>query len=99
MIIDEDHIYSMLITHEFYRTFISKEIADATKTSEVIMSVTCESREQVDIMINNAIAAGGTEQKNQDLGRMYQKGFLDLDGHHRELFFMDPSQIPANPEA
>lgn len=73
MIIDENHIYVMLITHPFYTTFISKEIADATKTSEVILSVTCENRDQVDQMMNSALAAGGVVQKSQDMGWMYQK--------------------------
>ena len=94
MIIDENHIYAMLITHELYKTFISKEVADATKTSEVIVSLNCATREEVESMINSAIAAGAVEQKSQDLGWMYQKGFLDLDGHHWEAFFMDPSAMP-----
>lgn len=94
MIIDENHIYSMLIVEKFYQTFITKEIADATKTSEVIISVALDSKEQVDAMANNALAGGATEQKSQDMGWMYQKGFLDLDGHHREIFRMDATQAP-----
>lgn len=95
MIIDDGHIYAMLITHELYKTFVTKEIADGTKTSEVILSLDCENREAVDNIINSAIAAGATEQKSQDLGWMYQKGFLDLDGHHWEVFFMDQSAMPS----
>jgi len=94
MIIDEGHVYAMLISESFYETFITKDIADASKTSEVIISLTCDSREQVDEMIANAVAAGAITQKSQDLGWMYQKGFLDLDGHHREIFFMDMSKMP-----
>lgn len=67
MIIDDGHIYAMLITHETYKGFITKEIADATKTSEVILSLDCGSREAVDAMRNSAMAAGATEQKSQDM--------------------------------
>ncbi len=73
MIVDDGHIYAMLITHEMYKGFITKEIADARKTSEVILSLDCGSREAVDAMRNSAIAAGATEQKSQDMGWMYQK--------------------------
>ena len=50
MIIDEDHIYSMLITEPFYKTFITKEIADTSKTSEVILSLSASDREEVDTL-------------------------------------------------
>lgn len=94
MIIDEGHIYAMLITEEFYKTFITKDIADSSQTSEMIVSVTCESREQVDQMLASAVSAGAITQKSQDHGWMYQKGFLDLDGHHWEIFFMDATKAP-----
>lgn len=94
MIVDDGHIYAMLITPELYKTFVTKEIADATKTSEVILSLNCENRGAVDAMMQKALDAGATEQKSQDMGWMYQRGFLDLDGHHWEIFFMDESAVP-----
>ncbi|MNL37434.1 hypothetical protein D3C87_1595790 [compost metagenome] len=61
------------------------------------MALSVETREQVDEMMEKAIKAGGTDyQQSQDYGWMYQRTFLDVDGHHWEVFFMDESQIPAN---
>jgi len=91
MIISED-IYAMLLTHEKFKVFTPKEICDATKSSEVLICLSCESREQVDEMVGKAVAAGGTTYNQpQDHGFMYGHGYQDLDGHIWELMWMDPS--------
>jgi len=87
----------MLIVPDFFKNFTAKEIADAAKTTEVILSLTAESREKVDEMVGKAIQAGGKESKfSQDLGWMYERGFSDLDGHMWEYFYMDESAVPKN---
>ncbi|WP_264552246.1 VOC family protein [Flavobacterium sp. N2038] len=91
-----ENINVMLLLEEFYKTFTSKQICDTTTTGEVIISISVETREQVDTLIEKALKAGATDyMKAQDYGWMYQRSFLDLDGHHWELFFMDESKIPA----
>jgi uncharacterized protein len=93
MIISED-IYAMLLTHEKFKMFTPKEICDATKSSEVLICLSCESREQVDEMVRKAVAAGGsTYNKPQDHGFMYGHGYQDLDGHIWELMWMAPQAI------
>ena len=93
MIISED-IYAMLLTHEKFKVFTPKEICDATKSSEVLICLSCESREQVDELVGKAVAAGGTTyNKPQDHGFMYGHGYQDLDGHIWELMWMDPSAV------
>ncbi len=93
MIISED-IYAMLLTHEKFKVFTPKEICDATKSTEVLVCLSCESREQVDEMVQKAVAAGGTTyNKPQDHGFMYGHGYQDLDGHIWELMWMDPKTI------
>jgi predicted lactoylglutathione lyase len=93
MIISED-IYAMLLTHEKFKVFTPKEICDATKSSEVLICLSCESREQVDELVSKAVAAGGTTyNKPQDHGFMYGHGYQDLDGHIWELMWMDPSAV------
>lgn len=93
MIISED-IYAMLLTHEKFKAFTPKEICDATKSSEVLICLSCESREQVDEMVGKAVAAGGTTYNQpQDHGFMYGHGYQDLDGHIWELMWMDPSAV------
>lgn len=93
MIISDD-IYAMLLTHDKFKVFTPKEICDATKSSEVLICLSCESREQVDEMVGKAVAAGGTTYNQpQDHGFMYGHGYQDLDGHIWELMWMDPNAI------
>lgn len=92
-----DTIYSMLVTEPKFKTFTSKEIANGHKTKEVIVCLSCDSRQKVDETINNAIAAGGKAWPPEplDYGFMYYHGFEDLDGHHWEVMFMEPSHVQA----
>ncbi len=93
MVISED-IYAMLLTHQKFKMFTPKEICDATKSSEVLIALSCESREQVDELVAKAVAAGGsTYSKPQDHGFMYAHGYQDLDGHIWEVMWMDPGAI------
>ena len=88
MIVSDD-IYVMLLVERYFKTFTPKPIADATKTTEVLLCLSCESRAQVDEMVTKAVAAGGTTpNKPQDHGFMYQHGYQDLDGHMWELVHM-----------
>ncbi|MFN6558659.1 MAG: VOC family protein [Nostoc sp. ChiSLP01] len=90
MIVSEN-IFVMLLTNEKFKTFTPKEICDATKSTEVLVCLSCDSREQVDEMIRLAVAAGGTTYNQpQDHGFMYAHGFADLDGHIWELIYMEP---------
>ena len=93
MIVSED-IFVMLLTHEKFQTFTPKAICDATKSTEVLVCLSTESRKEVDEMVERAIAAGGTTYNEpQDHGFMYAHGFQDLDGHIWELVYMEPSAI------
>ena len=75
-------IFFMLLTEAKFKSFISNEICDATKSTEVLVALSCESRAKVDEMVRKAVADGGTTyNKPQDHGFMYAHGFQDLDGH------------------
>ncbi|MEO8239449.1 MAG: VOC family protein [Flavobacterium sp.] len=90
-----ENINAMLLVEEFYKTFTNKQICNTATTSEVLIAISVETREEVDEMIEKVIKAGGSEyMKRQDYGWMYQRVFLDIDGHHWEVFYMDESQIP-----
>ena len=93
MIIGEN-IFAMLLVEPFFKGFIKKEIADATKTTEVITALSVESRAKVDELVSKAVEAGGTATRLQDHGWMYQHGFEDLDGHLWEVFYADDAAIP-----
>ena len=93
-----DSIYVMLLVEPFFQTFTKKQIADAGKTTEVLICLSCESRAEVDELVRKAVAAGGsTPNAPQDHGFMYGHGFQDLDGHIWELAYMDPSAAPPHP--
>lgn len=93
MIVSED-IYVMLLTYDKFKSFTPKPICDATKSTEVLLCLSSESREAVDDMVGKAVAAGGTTySESQDHGFMYAHGFQDLDGHIWEVMYMEPSAI------
>jgi predicted lactoylglutathione lyase len=91
MIAGED-IFVMLLVESFFKTFTDKELCDATRSTEVLVCLSCDSREQVDDLVAKAAAAGGTVPREpQDYGFMYGHAFEDLDGHIWELIYMDPN--------
>ncbi|GGC67352.1 VOC family protein [Undibacterium terreum] len=87
-----DTIYVMLLVEKFFKTFTKKDICDSSKSTEVLVCLSCESRAQVDEMVAKAVAAGGkTPNEPKDYGFMYGHGYEDLDGHIWELMYMDPA--------
>jgi len=91
MIISDD-IYTMLLTHAKFKEFTPNPICDATKSTEVLVCLSRDSRAAVDDMVRKAVAGGGkTYNQPQDHGFMYGHGFQDLDGHIWELIYMKPS--------
>jgi predicted lactoylglutathione lyase len=93
MVISE-HIFVMLLVEDFFKTFTQKDIADSTKSTEVIVALSTDSRGKVDELVNKALAAGGKASKEpMDQGFMYSWSFQDIDGHLWELFYMDESAV------
>jgi hypothetical protein len=89
-----DSIFAMLLTHPKFQSFTPKPIADAHKSTEVLIALSYESREKVSETIATALANGGTRYAEpKDHGFMLQDGFADLDGHIWEIFYMDPSYV------
>ncbi len=87
-----DNIFAMLLVEPFFQTFTKKPVADATRSTEVLVCLSCDSRAEVDRMVAAALAAGGSVPHSpQDHGFMYTHGFDDLDGHGWELVYMDPA--------
>ncbi len=81
-IVISDAISVMLGTHAKFREFTPKAVCDTSKAVEVLLSLSCESREQVDDLVAKAVAAGGsTYDQPEDFGFMYTHSFVDLDGH------------------
>jgi predicted lactoylglutathione lyase len=90
-------IHTMLLTHDKFRQFTPKTIADAKEVSEVLICLSADSRDAVDAMVGNAHAAGGRTDPGpkQDYGFMYGRSFEDPDGHIWEVMWMDVEAAKA----
>ena len=88
-----DSIFVMLLTHDKFRQFTPRPIADPAQGSQVLLCLSAESREQVDSTVETAVSAGGTADPapKQDYGVMYGRSVADPDGHIWELMWMDPA--------
>ena len=91
-----DTIHVMLMTHDKYRQFTTKKIADAMTTSQVLFCISADSRAEVDDLVSRAGNAGGvidpSPQDNYDF--MYGRSFEDLDGHLWGVNWMDFEAFP-----
>lgn len=85
-----DESFVMLLVDSFFKTFTPKPVSDARQSTEVLICLSCDSREEVDEMVRKAVAGGATTPNPaKDHGFMYQHGFEDLDGHLWELAWMN----------
>lgn len=95
MVISND-IYAMLLTHDKFNQFTNKNIVDAKNNTEVLVCLSAESRNNVDELLDKALAGGASEYREpQDYGFMYGRSFEDLDGHIWEVMWMDPTTIKS----
>ena len=89
-IVVSDEISVMLLTHVRFRDFTPKRICDTSEAVEVLLSLSCESREEVDRLVAKALAAGGSSyDEPEDFGFMYTHSFVDPDGHGWGLLHMN----------
>jgi len=89
-----DTIYAMLLTHDKFRQFTDKAIADTSKTAQVLIALSVESKDAVHTLVDAALKAGASEPRpTTDHGFMITRTFEDLDGHVWEILYMDPSFV------
>jgi uncharacterized protein len=96
-----DSIHVMLLTHDKFRQFTPRPIADAHHGSQVLLCLSADSRESVDMAVERAVANGGTADPapKQDYGVMYGRSVSDPDGHIWEIMWMDPAAAERGAEA
>ena len=92
-------IYAMLLTHDKFRQFTPKAIADARSASEVLICLSADSRNDVDDIVGKAEVSGGVADPGtkQDFGFMYGRSFEDPDGHIWEVMWMDVAAATTQP--
>ncbi|MDO8628440.1 MAG: VOC family protein [Nanoarchaeota archaeon] len=96
MVIGEN-IFAMLLVEKFFKSFITKDVCDTSKSTEALFALAMGSKEEVDVLVDRALEAGGKSyRRSDDYGWMYTRVFADLDGHCWEIFYMDESKMPRN---
>ncbi|WP_374459058.1 VOC family protein [Chryseobacterium taeanense] len=94
-IIMSDNISIMFLTEEFFETFSERPVPKGG-TTQVLVAIGLDSREEVDQVVIAAVANGVTQHEEpQDHGWMYQNSFWDINGHGWNVIFADPSQLPS----
>lgn len=89
-----DSCFVMLLVEPYFQTFTQKPVADATKVTEVLMCFSANSRQEIDELVQKAVAAGGSlYAEPKDHGFMYQHSFCDPDGHQWEIAWMDAAAM------
>ena len=85
-----DLAFVMLHVEPMFAQFIQQQVADPSKTREVLIGLSANSREEVDNLVEKAAASGGQALGDaEDQGFMYMRAFLDLDGHQWSSVYMD----------
>lgn len=91
-----EHIYVMLLSHEKFASFATKPLADTKSGLAGLFSLSMDSLDEVNCVMNNGLKAGGVEPNEiRDYGFMQQRTIEDMDGHTWEIFFMDMSKLPT----
>lgn len=96
MIISEDASYAMLLAEPYFKTFTKREVCNTGSHTEAMLAFSCDSRAEVDELVDKAVSAGAKPAMNpQDYGFLYNRSFYDLDGHHWEVMWMDATAVPS----
>ncbi len=91
-----ENIFVMLLTHEKFKTFATKPLADTKSNVAALFSLSLESVDEVNNVMTNGLNAGGTEPAEmKDYGFMQQRTIEDFDGHTWEIFYMDITKFPS----
>lgn len=89
MLVGEDAFF-MLLKADRFKDFTPNALSDPATSTEAIYALTADSREEVDALVETALAAGALPAAEpEEHGFMYGRSFRDPDGHHFEVFWMD----------
>ena len=96
MLVGESNFVVMLFGEAMFKNFIQHQITDTKQSSEFLISIDAENREEVDAIAQNVKAAGGNvfAEPAENQGWMYGCGFADLDDHRWNVLYMDFSKMP-----
>jgi len=90
-----ENIFVMIMTHEKFKTFATKPVADTKSNLAGLFSLSVDSIDEVNNIVTNGLNSGGTEPNEmRDYGFMQQRTIEDPDGHTWEIFYMDITKFP-----
>lgn len=90
-VVISDEIQVMVLAEQIFSKYTKREVADATKVTETILALSVDSQEEVDDLVNKALAAGGSPVEQPDTHDMHSRSFCDPDGHMWEIVWFDPA--------
>ena len=97
-VVVNEHISVLLIEQSQFKAITKKEIPDSALMSEVVLQLQVDSRQRVDELANNAFAGGAlAANEPNDQGFLYGRSFRDPDGHHWDVFCIDPTTNAPSP--
>lgn len=92
-VILSDNINVMFLTEAYFETFSERPVPKGD-TTQVLVAISLNSREEVEKIVNTALENGAYQHEEpQDHGWMYQNSFWDINGHGWNVIFADPSQF------
>ncbi|GAA3765836.1 VOC family protein [Flavobacterium ginsengiterrae] len=95
MVVGENHFVVMLFEESLFESFSQNKLTDTKSSSEILISIDAENREEVDELAKKVQEAGGHifAEPAESQGWMYGFGFADLDGHRWNVLFMDFAKL------
>lgn len=92
-VVISDEIQLMVLVEPLFSRFTRRDVADATKVTETILALSVGSREEVDDLVDKALAAGGSPVDQPETHDMHSRTFCDPDGHMWEVVWFDPAGL------
>jgi uncharacterized protein len=92
-VVISDEIQVMVLAEPLFGRFTRRDVADATKVTETILALSVDSREEVDHLVDRALAAGGSPVDQPETHDMHSRTFCDPDGHMWEVVWFDPAGL------
>ncbi len=91
-----ESIFVMIMTHDKFKSFVTKPLADTKSKISGIFSLSVDSVDEINQIVSAGVQAGGIEPvEMKDYGFMQQRTIEDFDGHTWDVFYMDVTKFPT----
>ncbi|MCM5663640.1 VOC family protein [Galbibacter mesophilus] len=96
-LVGEKDFVLMLFPENEISGYTGLPVNDTHKTSQMLINIDAQSKEQVDAFAESVKGAGGNVyfEPKEVQGWMYITSFADLDGHRWSMLYMDSEKMPT----